>query len=172
MISIIPKYIFNFVFFILLQVLILNKMEFSGFINPYLYVLFILTLPFETPGWLLLSLAASLGLCIDIFSNTIGMHMAASILLAFIRPFVLARIAPRDNYEPGTLPLPSFYGIPWFLKYAGILVFIHHLFYFIIESFSFGNLFQTFAKTILSSIFTLIIIGVTLMFSYQKRKRI
>lgn len=147
-------------------------MEFSGFINPYLYILFIITLPFETPGWLLLLLAAALGLSIDIFSDTIGMHMAASILLAFLRPFVLARIAPRDNYEPGTLPLPTFYGIPWFFKYTGILVFIHHLFYFIIESFSFGNILQTLAKTVLSSIFTLIIMAVTLMFSYQKKKRI
>ena len=55
MISIIPRYIFNFIFYVLLQVVILNKMEFSGYLNPYLYVIFILILPFETPGWLIIN---------------------------------------------------------------------------------------------------------------------
>ncbi len=172
MISLIPRYIFNFFFFVFLQVIILNKIELSGYLNPYLYVLFILTLPFETPGWLLLLLAALLGLSVDMFSNTPGMHMSAVLLLAFIRPYILKRISPRDGYEPGTLPLPAYYGFPWFFKYAAILVFIHHIFYFIVESFSMNNLLGIMAKSIFSSIFTLIIMGVTLLFNYQKRQRI
>ncbi len=172
MISLIPRYIFNFFFFILLQVLILNKIEFSGFINPYLYVIFILILPFETPKWLLLVLASVVGLSIDMFSNTPGMHMAATLLLAYLRPLVLSRIAPRDGYEPGTLPTPSFYGFLWFFKYAIILVVIHHLFYFLIESFSFNNLLSILAKTLLSTPLTLLIMWVTLLFSNQKRNRI
>ncbi|MCW3784982.1 rod shape-determining protein MreD [Plebeiibacterium sediminum] len=172
MISLIPRYIFNFFFFIFLQVLILNKIEFSGYINPYLYVLFILTLPFETPGWLLLVLASILGVSIDIFSNTPGMHMAAILLMAYLRRFVLMRISPREGYEVGTLPIPSFYGFPWFFKYAGILVVIHHLFYFFIESFSFSNIIEVFGKTIFSSVFTLILMAITLLFTYQKRNRI
>ncbi|SMO66693.1 rod shape-determining protein MreD [Saccharicrinis carchari] len=172
MISVIPRYLFNFVFFVLLQVLILNKMEFSGYLNPYLYVLFILTLPFETPGWLLLILSALLGVSVDMFSNTLGMHMAACILIAYARPFILARIAPRDNYETGTLPLPSYYGFAWFFKYAGILVFVHHLFYFVIESFSVVSFFDILMKTLGSTFFTLLIMGVTLLFTYQKKRRI
>jgi len=172
MISIIPRYIFNFFFFVLLQVLILNKMEFSGYLNPYLYVIFILTLPFETPGWLLLTLAALLGLSVDMFSNTVGMHMSASLFLAYLRPFILERFAPRDNYEPGTLPLPSYYGFGWFLKYALILVFIHHLFYFVIESFSVENFVKILIKTLGSTVFTMIIMSVTLLFTYQKKRRI
>ncbi|GAF04210.1 rod shape-determining protein MreD [Saccharicrinis fermentans] len=172
MISLIPRYIFNFLFFVLLQVLILNKMEFSGYLNPYLYVIFILTLPFETPGWLLLMLAGLLGLSIDVFSNTMGMHMAASLFMAFLRPFILVRFAPRENYEPGTLPLPSYYGFGWFFKYAAILVFIHHLFYFVVESFSIENFVTIMVKTAGSTLFTLIIMGVTLLFTYQKKRRI
>ncbi len=172
MIALIPRYVFNFLFFIFLQVLILNRMEFSGYINPYLYVLVILTLPFETPKWLLLLLAAFLGLSIDLFSNTPGMHMAATLVLAYLRPFTLSGIAPRDNYEPGTLPLPSFYGFPWFLKYAAILVFIHHLVYFLIESFSFTNFLETLGKTIVSSVFTLLLMAVALLFTYKKKQRI
>ena len=147
-------------------------MEFSGFINPYLYVIFILTLPFEIPGWLLLLLASILGLSIDIFLNTPGMHMSATLILAYLRPFVLERFAPRDNYEPGTLPLPSYYGFGWFFKYAAILVIIHHLFYFIIESFSIESFARIVFKTISSSLFTLIIIGVTLLFTYHRKRRI
>ncbi len=147
-------------------------MEFSGYLNPYLYVICILTLPFETPGWLLLTLAAVLGLTVDMFSNTMGMHMAASLILAFVRPFVLERFAPRDNYEPGTLPLPSYYGFGWFFKYAAILVFIHHLFYFVIESFSIENFVGIMIKTVGSILFTLVAIGVTLLFTYQKKQRI
>ncbi len=172
MISIIPRYIFNFFFFLFLQVIILNKIEFSGYINPYLYVLFILTLPFETPGWLLLILASILGLSIDMFSNTPGMHMAAILVMAYLRGFVLMRISPRDGYEVGTIPTPSFYGFPWFFKYAGVLVVIHHLTYFIIESFSFSNILEILGKTLFSSVFTLVIMGITLLFNYQKRGRI
>ena len=171
MIGLIPRYFFNFFFFLFIQVLILNKIEFSGYLNPYLYVLFVLTLPFEIPGWLLLLLASLLGLSVDVFSNTPGMHMAAILLMAFVRPYVLNRISPRDGYELGTLPLPAFYGFPWFFKYAAILVLIHHLAYFLLESFSFNDIIGTLAKIVLSSVFTLLIIGVTLLFNYQKRQR-
>ncbi len=172
MIALIPRYLFNFVFFVILQVLILNRIEFSGYINPYLYVIVLLTLPFETPKWLLLVTAALLGLSIDMFSNSPGMHMAASLFLAYLRPITLTRISPRDNYEPGTLPLPAFYGFPWFFKYAAILVLLHHLFYFTIESFTFSNFIGILIKTILSSAFTLVLIGVTMLFTYKKKQRI
>ncbi len=56
MINLLPRYLFNFVMLILLQVLLLNNLQFSGYVNPYLYVLFIITLPFSTPKWLLLVL--------------------------------------------------------------------------------------------------------------------
>jgi len=172
MLGLLPRYIFNFIFLITLQVLILNRIEFSGYLNPYLYVLFILTLPFETPGWLLLFLSLIMGLTIDMFSNTPGMHMAASLLLAYLRPLTLMRISPRDSYEPGTLPLPGYYGFPWFFKYAAILIFIHHTFYFIIESFSLNNILSILFKSISSTLFTLVIMAITLLFTYKKRQRI
>jgi hypothetical protein len=147
-------------------------MEFSGYVNPYLYILFVLILPFETPKWFLLVLASVLGLSMDLFSNTPGMHMAASVFLAFLRPFVLAGISPRDNYEPGTLPLPSFYGFGWFFKYAAVLVIVHHFFFFLIESMSMSSILWIIIKTVFSSFFTLLVMGVALLFSYQKKRRI
>ena len=72
MIKVIPRNIFRIVILVFFQVYILNNIQFSGAVNPYFYVLFVLLLPFETPGWILLSLAFILGLTIDIFSNTPG----------------------------------------------------------------------------------------------------
>jgi len=77
--------IIRFLLLVLFQVLVLNNIEFLGFINPYLYILFILSLPVQTPRWFALLLAFVLGLTIDTFSNTMGMHAFASVLICFLR---------------------------------------------------------------------------------------
>jgi rod shape-determining protein MreD len=107
MINLLPRYVFNFVTFILLQVLLLNNLQFNEFLNPYAYLLFIITLPFSTPRWLLLTLGFLTGFTIDVFLNTLGIHAAAAVFAAFLRPFILSSFAPRDGYEQGTLPIPS-----------------------------------------------------------------
>ncbi|MDD3744123.1 MAG: rod shape-determining protein MreD, partial [Lentimicrobiaceae bacterium] len=73
------KDILRFIVLVAVQVLILNQIDFGGYIDPALYLLFILLLPFEVPGWLLLIASFSLGFCIDIFSHSIGLHAAASV---------------------------------------------------------------------------------------------
>ncbi len=77
--------ILSFVLLVLFQVLALNNIQFLGFINPYIYILFIIALPVKTPRWLSLILAFILGLTLDIFSNTLGMHAFATVLIAFLR---------------------------------------------------------------------------------------
>ncbi len=93
------KNIIRFVVLVLLQVAVFNNIQLSGFLNPYVYILFILLLPFETPSWLLLILSFLIGFCIDIFSNTIGLHASACVFMGYMRPFVLNLISVRDNYE-------------------------------------------------------------------------
>ena len=73
---------------VLLQVFIINNIEISSMINPYFYVIFILLLPFETPGWILLMSAFSLGLVVDLFMNTPGLHAASCVFMAFLRPYL------------------------------------------------------------------------------------
>lgn len=158
MVSDIFRHTGNFIFFVLLQVLILNHIEFSGFINPYLYILFIILLPFQIPRWFLLVVSFLLGISVDLFSNTLGMHAFASVAIAFIRPYLLEVIAPRDGYEVGTKPSIAFFGYEWFIKYAAILVFIHHFSLFYIEAFKFQLFFSTLLRVILSSFFTIILI--------------
>src|SRR6185369_9061688 len=127
MIAKIIQNIFRYLFLVLLQVLVLNHIQWSGYINPYVYVLFILLLPIETPRWLLLLSALMLGLTIDMFGNTSGMHAAASVMMAFARPRILRLIAPRDGYEAETKLTPLVMGFKWFITYVSMAVLIHHL---------------------------------------------
>ncbi|MEA2106971.1 MAG: rod shape-determining protein MreD [Bacteroidota bacterium] len=171
MIKTVPRYLVNFILLVLLQVFVLNNIQFSGYINPYIYVVFILTLPFETPKWLLLVIAFLLGITIDLFSNTLGMHSSATVFMAFLRPFVLKIIAPRDGYESETYPQLRYYGGTWFLKYSAILVFAHHLFLFYIEVFRFSDFFATLLRVILSSSFSIILILIGQYFYRKDTKR-
>src|SRR5581483_10393034 len=98
MISDIFSNILRFIFLILFQVLVLNNIQLGGYINPYGYVLFILLLPVETPKWLLLLLSFSIGISLDMFSNTMGLHAAACVFMAYCRPRVLRIISPREGY--------------------------------------------------------------------------
>lgn len=168
MIKVLPRNILIFAILVLIQVLIFNNIQLSGYINPYIYILFILLLPFDTPGWLLLLLGFLMGLSIDIFTDTLGMHTIATTLIAFLRPYVLDIIAPRDGYETGTNPRIAYYGFSWFFKYAAILVVIHHFVLFYIEVFRFGGFFSTLFRVILSSAVTLLIIILSQYFVFRR----
>ncbi len=170
MISLLPRYLFNFVFFTLIQVLVLNNIQLSGYINPYLYIIFILTLPFETPGWLLLLLGFTSGMVVDIFSNTPGMHASATVFLAFLRPYALRLMAPRDDYQPGSIPTMGYYGFSWFMRYSILLVLAHHLWLFFIEVFSITHFFSTFLRAVSSTFFTMLLIIISQLFSQGKKQ--
>ena len=168
MIKIILRNIVRFVFLVLFQVWVLNNIQFNGYVNPYMYILFIILLPFKTPSWLILILASLLGLSIDMFSDTLGMHMSASILMAFIRPFVLQAISPRDGFEVGTFPRIYYYGFVWFFKYTILLVFIHHLFLFSVEVFKFYNYYLVLWRTAISTVFTTLLIILSQYIVFRK----
>ncbi len=144
-----------FIILILLQVLLFNNIQFSGYVNPYIYIMFILVLPVEMQTWLLLILSFVTGLTVDIVSGTPGMHTAATVLAGFVRPYVLRITAPRDGYEPGIDPSMMVYGFRWFLMYASIIVFIHHLALFYLEVFRLADFFRTMLRVLLSSVFSI-----------------
>lgn len=169
MINDLPKIAIRFVALILLQVLVLNNVAFSGSINPYLYILFILMLPFDAPKWLSLVSAFFLGLSIDIFTSTVGMHAAASLFMAYSRNYLLKLFAPRDGYDPILSPTIQDMGLVWFLSYSSILTFLHHAFLFTIELFRFTEFFPTLGRALLSSIFTIILILISQLLIYRKK---
>lgn len=171
MIKLLPRYIINFILLVLAQVFILNNIQLGGFVNPYFYILFILILPFEIPNWFLIILAFLLGLSIDLFSHTIGMHTSATVFMAFLRPYVLKIISPRDGYETETLPQLRYYGAGWFIRYSIILIFAHHIFLFYVEVFKLSDFFLTFVRVILNSIFTFILILISQYFFRKDSRR-
>ena len=149
---IITRNIFRFVVVILFQVLVMDNVMISGYMIPYVYILFILLMPFETPRWVQLLSGFALGLVMDLFSGTLGMHTAATVLIAFVRPYLLDLLASRDGYDPETYPRIHYYGFLWFLKYAALIVLIHHLALFYLEVFQLKQFFSTLLRVILSSI--------------------
>ena len=161
--------VFRFVLLVLLQVFVLNNIQFSGFVNPYLYVLFVLLLPVETPGWLTLASSFAIGLVIDVLSATLGYHTIATTFMAYFRVHLLRLIAPHDGYGPSASPAVTTFGLPWFLKYTVILVLAHHLVLFWIESFRFDDLLPAALRALASGVFTVALILVCQFLTIRRR---
>ena len=155
------KQFIRFVLLVLLQVVVLNHINLGGYVNPYLYVFFILGLPFNIQRWLLLLSAFLIGLSVDLFSNTPGLNAAASVAMAFARPFVIRVISSTSEFEAGSEPTLQSQGMRWYLYYSIILVLLHHSVLFYLEVFRFTEFFLTLFRVLLSSVFTLSLIFLT-----------
>jgi rod shape-determining protein MreD len=166
MINTIIRFSLIFILLIVLQLFLFNNIQFSGYVNPYVYVMFILLLPVEIPSWLLLLLSFFMGLMIDFFSGSPGMHTSATVLAGFVRPYVLRVISPRDGYESSSDPSMLVYGFRWFLIYSIIIVSIHHIALFYLEVFRLSEFFRTLLRVILSSVFSITFI---LLIEYYRR---
>ncbi|MDR1652746.1 MAG: rod shape-determining protein MreD [Prevotellaceae bacterium] len=159
--------IIRFVVLVSVQVLILNNIQFLGYINPYLYIYFILSLPVRVPRWAVLVLAFMLGLLIDMFSNTMGLHAFATVFVAFVRNPAINLLTSIDE---GVDPEPSVISFGWmaYLRYFVSLVLLHNILLFTLESFSFVNIGIIFLKTLLSSIVTSVLILAIQMLKKRK----
>ena len=160
--------ILRFLFVILIQVFVLNQIQFSGYINPYYYIIFILLLPIKTPAWLSMGLAFFLGFSIDIFSQSPGLHTAASVFIAYIRPSIINSLKTSGEINRDLEPNMSNMGIKWFISYAVIMIILHHSLYFFLEVFSFTSSFSTIYRILLSSIATFITIIIAQLLTYNK----
>ena len=154
---IVVQNIISFILLVLVQVLALNSIQFLGYINPYIYILFILSLPVRLPQWVTLLLGFLLGITIDAFSNTMGTHAFATVLIAFLRNGIIKLFT---SIEEGNNPVPSFYtfGVGAYVKYVILMTLVHHTTLFFLEAFSFSLFWVVFFKVILSSIVTILII--------------
>lgn len=165
-------FLINLLRFILLaglQVIVLNRIQMAGFLNPLLYILFILMLPFETPGWLLLLASFFMGLTIDSYSDTGGLHAIATTLVAFVRPTILRVISSRQDYEPGMSPSLWDMGFVWFIKYSLLLVTIHHFVFFAAEAGRFAGLHLVLYRTLVSLMFTMILVLIAQYLFFRPR---
>ena len=158
------RLIIQFIALVLLQVFVLDNIQFLGYINPMIYILFILSLPVRFPKWLSLILAFILGFIIDIFSNTLGINTFATVFLAFIRVPIINLII---SFDEGANPSPSFrsFGVNNYVKYIVSGVIIHNFILFMIESFSFTSFGFILLKVLLSSIVTILLIFIVQSFN-------
>ncbi len=145
----------RFVLLILVQILIFNKLNFFGFINPLVYVLFIYWYPIKENRTTFLVISFLLGLCVDIFSDTLAINAAATVTIAYFRP-VLMRFVFGVNYEFQSFKLNSSTKAQQF-TFLALLIIIHHFTYFILEIFSFSNSLLILQKTLVIGLSTLIL---------------
>lgn len=156
----------RFILLLLVQVIICNNIDFLGFINPYIYILFIFLFPIRENRMVLLLTSFLLGMLIDIFSDSGGVHAAASVSLAYIRPVLLKssfgmlyehQSVKFSNTEPGSL-----------ITYLILGTLSHHLILFSLEIFNILSILLILKKTLFSSIFT-IILSIIILFSRNKK---
>lgn len=160
--------ILRFIILVLAQALIFNHINFIGYVNPFPYLLFILLFPINNNRSLFLFLSFMLGLLVDIFSDSGGVHAAACVTIAFIRPAVL-KFAFGTVYEHQNIKFNNTeFGNR--VIYFSILIAIHHIIMFMLEIFNISNIILVFKKTLFSSTFTLILcVLFSILFSNKQR---
>lgn len=168
--SILLRNIIRFAFLLLIQVFVLNKILIHQLVSPYLYMLFILALPFNLPRPVVMLLGFLMGISLDMFSNTMGIHAAACVFIAYLRPFIINILSPQGGFET-TQKTPSMtsMGVSQFLIYAAVLVFLHHVVFFTLEVFGFGNPLYLMLKILLSTAASLILIVLYELLFFTKK---
>lgn len=163
--------ILRFIGLLLLQVFVVDNIRLGYYIHPYVYVLFVFLLPFNTPRWMLLLSGFVMGFCIDLFSGTPGLNAAATVFMAFIRPYVINSMIRRKDINDNDEPSLSNMGITWFLIYSTILLLAHNIVLFLLEIFSLKLFYIAIIQTLLSVCSSLLLIFlISLLFrkSYKK----
>ncbi len=147
----------NIIFFlvlIFLQTTLFNQIDFLGYLNPYIYIIFLVYFPYDRDNTIIfIFLSFLLGLCIDIFSDSGGVHAAATLTAAYLRP-VIMRWSFGVSYDYQTIKI-SKTTIGQRINYLSLLILTHHLILFSLEIFSFAHLISIVKKTIFSAVFTL-----------------
>ncbi|HLU87732.1 MAG TPA: hypothetical protein VKZ44_08235 [Taishania sp.] len=140
----------RFILFVLIQSVVFNQLEIGLGIHPMIYPLFIMLLPFNTNSVLLLFLAFAMGMSIDVLSNTGGLHASSLLVFALFRPIIFKAFGPREGYDPGAEGSIYEMGHTWFLYCFGILILIHHTWFFFMEVFKFSEFLYVLRKLVLS----------------------
>ena len=152
--------IFQFLLLLLLQAFLLNNINFFGFINPNLYLLFILLYRLDGNTTLLIILGFVMGLLLDLLTQGSGGHTIATLTIAFIRPFII-RFSFGVNYD---VPMGMIKGslLNQRLLYLSLMVVIHHLVLYSVVYFSFENIITILKNTLFTSFFTFILVYISL----------
>lgn len=164
--------LFYFILYIFLQIMFMKNLVLFDKAFCFIYIGFLLLLPFETNKVLLLIWGFVIGFFIDIFYDSLGIHMAASVLMVYLRSYWINLITPRGGYEVGMEPTLKLMKFEWFATYSLPLIFVHHFALFYIETGGFSLFFFTFVKVISSVVFTFVTIVLLQYLFYPSRRTI
>ena len=158
----------RFILLLAAQILVFNNMNFLGYINPYPYILFIILYPVNGNKYGLLLAGFILGIIMDMFCNSGGVHAASCLALAYYRPYIF-KFSFGLSYEYQTIKINDVL-TPERFSFILISVVIHHFVLFILEIFRLNFLFEILFKTVISTIFT-IVICVIIIYLIKPNKR-
>jgi hypothetical protein len=170
--SLLVKNIIRFILFILVQVYVLSQIPpLHQFITPYLYFLFILWLPFTISRFGLLLVSFLLGITLDYFLSTPGLHAAPCVLIAYLRPFLINILISQEGAELNYAePSMKSMGFAPYSLYVLVFTFIHHFYLVLIEWLQFGNFLYFLGKVTATTGVSLLLIFVTEMLFFRKQK--
>ncbi len=160
--------VFRFILLLAVQIIIFNNMNFLGYISPYPYVLFIILYPVNGNKSGLLVASFFLGLIMDMFSNSGGIHTTACVILAYYRPY-LFKFSFGLSYEYQTVKLNDVV-TPERFSFILLSVLIHHFILFTLEAFKFSFILDILLRTILSTVFTIILCIIIIYFIKPNRR--
>ena len=158
----------SFFLYVLFQVLLLKNFILFDAAFCFAYVAFILMLPLELGPLALMLIAFGTGFSVDIFYDSLGVNAAASVFIAFLRPYWLNIVTPRGGYEEIIIPNLKTMDLGWFFIYTLPLIFVHHLVLFFLEAGGFGLFFFTLSKVFFSTILTFFVIVLAQYLFYKK----
>lgn len=150
--------ILRFVALVVMQVLVFDNIRLGNYIHPYIYVLFIMLMPFDTPKWRLLVEGFAIGMLVDIFNGTPGLNAAATVFMAYMRPYIIGITTRKSDIEDKTAPSVTEMGLQWFSLYGLLLLVLHNLFLFWLEAFSIRLFGRVLLEVLLSAPFSLFVI--------------
>lgn len=140
-----------------LQVLLFNRLQIAGWCFPMVYILFLINLPAKTPRWAEMLIGFAVGLLMDIWFTSLGVHIAACVAISFLRPILLHNLVQEIERVSGDVCSLSI-GRVEYIKCAVILTLIHHFIVFALEAWSLQNWWMVLLQTIISSAMTLVVI--------------
>lgn len=150
--------ILRFLIVVLLQVLVLNNIQFIPLCTPYIYVFFLLCLPVEIPRWADILIGFATGLIMDCFCNTVGIHAFACTAVCYLRQLSIRWFVDNVDRLQGTPSAFSFLNFAAYIKYVVLLVLVHHGSVILLDAFTFHHLWWTMLQIIVSSAITIVII--------------
>lgn len=160
--------IFRFIILIALQVLVFNNIKLFGYLDPFPYVLFIILYPVNSNRSLFIFMSFILGLTLDMFGDTGGIHAIACLLLAYIRPSIF-KFSFGLSYEYQTIKIAEKISYER-ISFIVLSVFIHHFLIYMLELLRFGLILDIFLRTLLNTIFTTIICVLTIYLIKPSRR--